>query len=316
MYNEQGMELSYGVDVDSCEHLSIEQRKNLTIYKAQFKSLSALQFFLSNNPKVNKNIFFTQKSIEAKEDFAGEPLDKAIQYCVGGYDKDFEIFIKLKKDIEKVNTKFDNRRRTRTAVVGSRPNVPAFIAGAPKTMYRLDRSKEKKFLNIYVNLAYTNGTTNEQIRNRGILVLNLIKILEANDYEVNLKVFEACYVANEVFCASIALKHPGELLNIKKCYYPMCGKEFVRRVMIRLKESIPFKENWHLSYGQIMTDKQTRAVMDIPEDEIVINSPSEMGIIGNDIYEDADNFLQKINLSKEIVVPGYVDISKEEKNIE
>ena len=108
------------------------------------------------------------------------------------------------------------------------------------------------------------------------------------------------------FSASVGLKQSGELLNDKKCYYPMCGKEFVRRILTRLKESIPFKENWHMSYGQVMTEQQTRIIMEIPEDAILINAPDEMGIKGEDIYQDADAFLSKINLNKEIAVPEYV----------
>ena len=307
------MEVEFGIDEKESPYLNIEQRGNLVIYKAHFKSLSALQLFLDGNPTVNSNIFYSQKSIEGSVDFAGEPLEQAIQYCVGGYNKDFDMFIRLQRDIERVNIKFETTRKTRKAVVGSRPNVPAFIAGSPKSMYRVDRSKEKKFVSIYINLAYTSGTTEAQIQNRGILVLNLVKLLESHGYGINLKVFEACYVGNEAFCAEIGLKHPGELLNVKKCYYPLCGKEFVRRVMTRLKESIPFKENWHLSYGQLLGEKQTKAVMGIPKDAIVINSPAEMGIVGENIYEDADAFLKKINLSKEITVPKYVEEIKEEE---
>ena len=68
-----------------------------------------------------------------------------------------------------------------------------------------------------------------------------------------------------------------------------------------------------MSYGQLLSDKQSRVIMDIPEDGIVINAPSEMGIMGEDVYEDADRFLAKLNLNKEIVVPNYVKESKEEE---
>ncbi len=306
------MDISYGLKPEECPNLHIENRGNINIFRANFKSLSQLHLFLAANPTVNTNIFYTQKSINSSSKFAGEPLETAIQYCVGGYEKDFSMFVKLKKDIDRVNIRHVQTRKVRPSVVGSRPNVPAYVAGAPKSMYRMDRVKEKKFITIYINLAYANDTTEDQIRNRGILTLNLIKILENNDYGVNLKVYETCMVGNEVFAATIGISKPGELLNVKKCYYPLCGKEFLRRVMCRIKESMPFKENWHMSYGQLLSDKHSRIIMDIPENAIVINSPSEMGIEGKDIYQDADRFLEKLNLSKEIVVPNYVKESKEE----
>ncbi|MBE5953863.1 MAG: hypothetical protein E7257_06850 [Lachnospiraceae bacterium] len=307
------MEISYGLNPDSCQHLHIEPRGNMNVFRANFKSLSQLHLFLNANPTVNTNIFYTQKSINSSAKFAGEPLDVAIGYCVGGYEKDFSMFVKLKKDIDRVNIRHVHSRKVRPSVVGSRPNVPAYVAGAPKSMYRMDRVREKKFITIYINLAYANDTSEDQIRNRGILTLNLIKILENNDYGVNLKVFETCMVGREVFAATIGISRPGELLNVKKCYYPLCGKEFLRRVMCRIKESMPFKENWHMSYGQLLSDKHSRIIMDIPEDAIVIGSPAEMGILGADIYEDADRFLEKLNLNKEIVVPSYVKESKEEE---
>ena len=67
-----------------------------------------------------------------------------------------------------------------------------------------------------------------------------------------------------------------------------------------------------MSYGQLLSDKHSRVIMDIPSDAIVIGSPAEMDIRGEDIYEDADRFLEKLNLNKEIVVPSYVKESKEE----
>ena len=309
---EDSFQVKYGISEESCPYFKIERRGNRAIYKMNFKSLSGLHLFLNDNPEVNTNIFYSQKSIEASVKFAGEPLEQAISYLIGGYQKDFDMFVKLRKEIDKVNIKYENSRKVKPAVVGSRPNVPAFIAGAPKTMYRVDRAKEKKFIYIYVNLAYTNNTTEAQVRNRGIMILNLVKLLESHDYGVNLKVFEACMVGNEVFSASVGLKQPGELLNDKKCYYPMCGKEFVRRILTRLKESVPFKENWHMSYGQVMTEQQTRIIMDIPEDAILINAPDEMGIKGEDIYQDADAFLSRINLNREIAVPEYVKEINEE----
>ncbi|MBO5424303.1 MAG: hypothetical protein J6A25_02190, partial [Lachnospiraceae bacterium] len=68
-----------------------------------------------------------------------------------------------------------------------------------------------------------------------------------------------------------------------------------------------------MSYGQVLSEKQTRIIMDIPEDDILINAPDEMGIKGENIYEDADAFLEKINLSKEIAIPKYMELVKEEE---
>lgn len=307
-------ELSYGVSPKDCPYLTLNKEGEHYIYRATFRSLNQLHLFLSDNPTLNTFTFETQKSETFTESFAGEPLDIAIDYCLGGYEKDFSMFIKLKRDIDRVNLRHVPNRHARPSVVGSRPNVPAYVAGAPLSMYRMDRVKSKKLITVYINLAYTHNTTDAQVRNRGILTLNLIKLLENNDYIVNLKVFEICAVHNEIFAASIGLKKPGELLDVKKCYYPLCGKEFLRRVLSRLKESMPFREKWHMTYGQLVSEQLTREIMNIPDDAILISDPDSMQIQGKDIYEDADAFLQKLNLTDKIAVPNYTKESKEEKN--
>ena len=147
------MDVSKGLTPENCPHLHLDRMGRLSIYKMNFSSLSQLHLFLKSNPPINRNVFYSQKSKDAPERFAGEALDVAIDYCVGGYEKDFQLFVKLIKDIDKVNTRFVRSRKMRPSVVGSRPNVPAYVAGAPKSMYRMDRAKEKKFVTIYMNLA-------------------------------------------------------------------------------------------------------------------------------------------------------------------
>ena len=143
--------------------------KTYSIYRMDFHSLTDLEMYLDGGPKVNRDIFPVQKSVEMPETFAGESLAQAIRYCHGGYENGFELFLEMKKELENANVKYEYFRRSVPAVVGSRPHVPNFVAGTPKTMYRLDRVKEKKFVDLYINLVYSGVTTQEQIVNRGIL---------------------------------------------------------------------------------------------------------------------------------------------------
>ncbi|MBO6299302.1 MAG: hypothetical protein J6N53_10705 [Lachnospiraceae bacterium] len=281
--------------------------KNYSIYRMDFHSLTDLEMYLDGNPKVNRDVFSVQKSVDMPVSFAGEPLEKAIQYCHGGYENGFELFLQMKKELEHANVKYEYFRRSVPAVVGSRPHVPNFVAGTPKTMYRLDRVKEKKFVDIYINLVYSGVTTQEQIVNRGILSLNLISLFEQHSIGVNLYAFEASYMANEIFIAEIKLKKPGQSLNVGKCYYPLCGREFIRRLLVRVKESMPFQENWGRGYGSVLPEALLKKCMNIGDNTILIRSPIEMGLKGKNIYEDADTFFEQLHLSKEIQVPKYSD---------
>ena len=132
-----------------------------------------------------------------------------------------------------------------------------------------------------MNIAFSGHTTEDQVRNRGILTLNLVNVLESHGMGVNLHVFEACFVEKEVLITEVVLKKPGELLNISKCYFPMCSKEFLRRVLLRVKESVPFLGlNWGISYGAVLDEKRTREYVGVNKNQIMILSPQAMGIAG------------------------------------
>lgn len=296
-----------GVNPDECRYLEITEGKNLTIYRMYFRSIGEVQSFLLQNPDINSAVFYEKKSETASISFAGAPLSEAINYLLGGYSENYDQFLSLGRQLEKVNKKKVKTRKTTTSFVGQRPNVPAYIAGAPKNMYRLERSEEKKLIRIWMKVTYESSTTEEQIRNRGILALNLISLLEMNNYMVDFRLFEVCSVDSEVFRCEIELKRPGQRLFPRLCYYPMCGKAFVRRVLCRIKESMPFKAGWGLSYGVVLSEQYTRMIMDIQDGDIYIGSPTEMNISGENIYVDADAFLNKIGIGDKIVLPVYTE---------
>lgn len=279
-----------------------DDTKAYRIYKADFRSLTELELYLLSNPKTNRTIFPTSKSVTLTEDFAGVPLEEAINYCHGGYSDGLSMFLELKKELEHSKRYSINLRRSVPAVVGSRPHVPNFVAGTPKTMWRLDRAESKTFIDVYINLVYSGSTTEEQIRNRGILTLNLINLFEQNNMAVKLYVFEASILKDEIFLANIQLKNPGQVLNVGKCYYPLCGREFVRRLMLRVKESMPFKQNWSLGYGSELPTELLRKILKISDSKILIGSPIDMGLKGRDIFEDADIFFENLKLSDNILV--------------
>ncbi len=285
----------------------IEKRDDCVIYKMVFNSLYELEKYLRDNPGVNTSVFKSQKSEYLPESFAGECLSRAIEYCHGGYRKGFDKFLELKRKLDEVNKEEFHRRKAIPSFVGSRPNVASFVADVPKSMVRLERVKEREFIDIYMNLVYSGETTDEQILNRGILTLNLISVLENSGMGVNLYAFEASHYYNEVFIAEVKLKKAGDITDIAHCYYPLCGKEFIRRVFVRVKESMPFKEKWDIGYGVSLSETAARDLMRIGDKAYYISTPADMGIKGEDIYEDADAFLKKLNLTDKVRVPRYRD---------
>ncbi len=308
---EKRINLGYGINPMDYPYFTINKLGRSKVYHICFDSLGMVQYFLRSDPPVNRRSFVVQSSLMGDRAFAGEPLEKAIEYCLGGYSEGFSEFMKLAGQLEAMNVRGDNIKRVETSFVGHRPNVPAYIAGAPKTMFRTVRVGEKKLINICVQLAYDKSTTKQQVRNRGILVLNLIRLLERNNYIVNFRLFESSIEYNEVFLCEVSLKQPGQKMDEQKCYYPMCGREFVRRIMLRIKESMPFDNNWGMSYGMVCDDTLTKKLLDIGPKDVFIGTPNQLGITGENLYRDADAFIRSLGLSDKIKVPHYQEMAEE-----
>lgn len=277
--------------------------KFMKVYKVSFKSMSELYMYLSEEPAINNDIFYKQHSILGDRIFAGAPLEEAIEYCLGDFDENYHIFLKLQKKIEKCVPVMVRGRKMERSVAGSHPNVPAFVAGSPKAMYRRERAAEKKFCTVYFNLACPVQTTRSAILNRGALSLSLVKLLESNGIGVNFKVFMGVYIRNEMFLFDISLKTPQELLNGKKCFYPLCSREFVRRIIFRVMESVPFEcSEWYPNYGKALSVEQFRNVFGISQEDMVISSPDEMGVAGENIYLDGAEMFRIMGIDDSITI--------------
>lgn len=299
--------ISRGVDPNDCRFLRMHERGRMKIYDLYFESIGAVELFLASDPPVNTYIYTSQASITASEEFAGPPLDQAVAYCVGGYNDSYPEFLQMSALLRSADTMRVPVRCVEPAFVGHRPNVPAYIADAPKNMYRTRRIAAKKVINVFMQVTFDRATTDTQILHRGILTLNLIRLLEENGYIVRFRVFEVSSVYDEVFKCEVVLKQTSEKLDPRKCYYPMCGKGFIRRVMIRIKESMPFNENWSLSYGIVTPTKFTKNLIEVGPNDIYIGTPKEMGIRGANLFDDANSFLKNAGLDKHIKIPHYGD---------
>lgn len=273
--------------------------EDYTFYEITFQNLSDLHAYLKTDPEINSSVFSKKVSEEATVERAGVPYEQALKYVVSGYAENYDKYLSIKKQIDKSVPIFVDRREPVKSVAGSRPNIVNFIAGVPNNMYKLQRKEENKFITIHFNLGYPHYTTQEQVRNRGILSLNLIKLLELNGYKVKLNTFFLIYEGNEIMYIKVNLKRHGELISERKCYYPMCSKEFFRRVIFRVMETMPVKNlGWSNGYGGNVDEDLIRSSLGIPDTDIVVNSPAYMGVLGFSIEEDAEKFIEKTELTE------------------
>lgn len=282
----------------------IDKNEQYTSYKYNFYNLTDLYDYLKSNPKANSEIFEFEASIKADGYLCGEPFETAVEYLKGGYKVDFDRFAFEIKKLEVDGYEDDSVKKIEIVPHGGVYLSPLVAAGIPNCMIRYSADADVKRVTIYFQLAYPNQTTTEQIFNRGVATINLIQSLEKSGYLVDLKVFNLVYCGNEFIDVNINLKNTDECLNLSKCYYPLVGREFLRRLLFRVMECSPVKNCWGSSYGRAAQEREIRKFYNLRDNDLVIQSPGLVGINGEDIYDDTLNLFTELNLSDRFDLSG------------
>lgn len=285
---------------------TIEKVGNKTVYNLYFSNLTDLYDYVKSDPPVNRNVFSQQFSLSNNANFAGAPLSDSIEYIMGGYTKDLNNFLDMVGSLNKDYGQQMEIRTLKKGLFGGVPLAPLVAAGVPDCMLRYEIDASPRSINIYYNLFYSWCNGPEQIFNRGVSTLYLIQELQNKNYIVN---FNAIALVtsderDEIVNMVITLKRPEDLfLNIEKCYFPMVGKEFTRRVLFRVLESVPVQNiSWGYGYGSNVSENVIADFYGLKKNEIIIAQPTDMEIKGSSIYEDTISLIEKLNLEKEFNV--------------
>ena len=273
------------------------QRAGYTWHEAVFPNIISFYNYLKSSPKTNPLFEGRRRSLSPDNRYCGVPLSEAIDCMVAGYNDDFEQFLELKKELDSKIFVPVNAARYKKTSSGSRIHVPSAVAGSPDYMLKPVRREERKFVNIHFNLSYPYKTKKEIIRNRGLIALNLIDLLQSNNYRVNLKAFDISSYGDEIVYVTIGLKNFEDTINIPSCYYAFVAKEFCRRLLFYCLETMYVKNDWYVDYGKVFGIGEIRGLLGIPESEIVFGSPKEMGIT-KQLNKSVDTVFKKINLDQ------------------
>lgn len=156
---------------------------------------------------------------------------------------------------------------------------------------------------MFFSLSYSALTEKSEILNRGLSTLYIIDALEKQGVVINFIARETSVCSDEIVNIEILLKKTTDmLLDLKKCYYPMAGREFLRKILFRVLESIPVKNSWDFSYGRTLKEKELRYLFNLKDTDLIISTPSEIGIEGNNIYEDTATLISYLNLNDQFDV--------------
>ena len=254
----------------------------------------------------------SQKNSEADIEWTKtESFEEALKLFEFGWYEDFDKFLVQKKQIDKHFPYVANKKTYHNYVCGSVPNVVNAINNLPLSMRKkYDDKNPQNIITIYYNFGYPAITTQNQIFNNGLLTLSLIDFFDSLGYRVDLKFYEIGKSGNQILYVDTILKSSGEKINLQKFYFAFCNPSFLRRLMLRVTETVPgLNRSWTVGYGICMRTDEIKKILGIDENNIFINWPEQMGVKGENIEEDIEAFLNTI------ILGDYIKIDEERFNI-
>lgn len=278
----------------------------ITVYGYRFRGINDFYEFLTKNPLINYKIWPKKEdlsSLSSNVGFAGKPYNEAVQDLIKDQDPGYKEYLKVQENMHNKLTRKKEYVQIKT-VAGGFTDPVAYTVGSP-TIYRTSRAISKpKFATIATQIAYNWGTSKYQVFNRALIITNLVRALERQGYNINLKSFMLAQVHNEVIKAIFDLKKYSQPVDYQSLYKSLVNVEFFRRLCFRLIEISPVKNHgWASSYGYSCSEDLTRKLLDLSSNDIYFPEPDGLNIYGRNIGDDFENAIRCLNLTDVIDVP-------------
>ena len=249
---------------------NFDKKKNLIEHN--FSSVSELLSYI-------ETVDFSPNFYERASDNAGyefthtESYSEAVEICrMGGTKEEIRKANEIVNDLEKQTKIIYTRPKRYAHFVGFAPIVPAYLQGNPLNMYNTRKEKRKK-IDVYFGAEVTGETQTDDIYEKGITTMAIIKLLEKHGYNVNLNFFTALETDTQTILAKILLKGETQRLDIASNYFPMCHPAFSRRLIYRLIEKSPDADKmWQDKYGRVCTENTARYLLGASQDDIMIKT--------------------------------------------
>ncbi len=274
-----------------------EKKDEGTIYTARFSSLVDLYNYLKSEPDINKAIFYEERSITRDFEFAGKPYDEAVEDLLKDYDPEYQEFLELQKGIDSAHLRNTHAYKTVKTVAGGHLNIPDYCAGAPLCYETEEKIKIPKFIRCHATLSYFYDTSKNQIFNRTVIITNVLKALEKAGYNLELNTFALSEKYGEYSYIVVNIKKYGKFLDIGSLYKVFGRREFLRRILFRVRETQDFtKGAWSNSYGSSCDKATCQRILSLGKNDIFFSTPIEMGILGDSLEEDFKNALKFLKI--------------------
>lgn len=189
-------------------------------------------------------------------DFFGFSFEESLERVYTGIEKTVERMKKI--EINGDSLPVNPRPRKRRDYVGYAPNVPAYLEGRPKTMYRMVRTPQKvKTLNLIYNACVNCDIEGNTLNKAGTTFFALAYNLEKMGYRVKITVIPFCAGNDgETAVCTISLKDYKDSFDIQKLSFPLASVSMFRRLGFAWIERVPLETLWGSSKGTSYTNKE------------------------------------------------------------
>lgn len=281
------------------------------LYRANFRSMNDLYTYLKSYPEINSKVFPRLASSREGFEFAGVDFEKAVEDLVKPVKAEYGDFLKLQSKLDTHSTDYVTEYVTTKSAAGSVIDIPSYVSGSPLCYISEKEVYEPKFVRLNVLLSYYCGTSKSQVENRALVTTSLINALEKEGYIVDINAFAISEEGKELMNINVNLKNSNDSLNKANLIKSLCYVEFLRRIIFRVKETIPVKdEDWGDGYGCTCDEEKIRAILRLTDDDIFIDQPREMRIRGNDLIEDFEAAVDSLKIENKI------DVKESRKELE
>lgn len=139
-------------------------------------------------------------------------------------------------------------------VIGVRPNVPAFCAGMPVSMFdAVALPSDRRIVRVLVNRSYSYDITPSEAIEAGALVLEFLSKLELEQNvstELDVAFFGECGPDyDRPVHITVTVKRAGQVMDLSEIAFVLAHPSYLRRILFRTLETLPASEYETSGYG-------------------------------------------------------------------
>ena len=265
-------------------------------YLTRFSSLYELYDYLKSKPIINKKAFPSLDSRTGDPEWAGVEYDQALEDLIKREDDNYYDFLNLVRDVANLKKSYSSEHKKVYSVAGGHVNNRLFAVGEPKCYEVTKRVKNTNFITVHFALSYPGSTEDNHIFNRAVILISLIEALEKRGYNIDINAFEMSRYEDEIVNNVVVLKKRNAKINLHTLYKASYKKEFLRRILFGVLETLDVQNPWSTSYGKSCKEAVVRQILRIEKNDIYFGTPKELGIEGDNLEEDFNTVLKKLKL--------------------